>query len=488
MTNDQKRDIRKPAVAGMFYPDNPVELTKTIAELFARVEKEPLGGRPIGLISPHAGYPYSGQTAARAFKLLEGETYDTVVVVSPSHTVFFTGASVYPGDGYETPLGVVETDKELSRKLAEINPSAVRFSNMGHATGTTRGEHALEVILPFLQVSLGRFKLVAVVMGDQESDSVRALGEALGAALKGTNSLIVASTDLSHFHSEKKARRLDTAVREAIEAYDPEKLLDTLSSGRGEACGGGPVAAMMIAGKRLGGKEVRFLDYTTSGATTGDFEEVVGYLSAALVAERRAIKRDATIGMGAAPPRRPEGLTIDDKKTLLEIARNAITARFAGKKYEPPEVETLADDKGAFVTLSIGGDLRGCIGQMRGYGPLYQVIADMAVAAAFEDPRFMPLTEEEFESVDIEISVLTPLERVRSFDEIKVGRDGLIIKLEYHSGLLLPQVASEHRWDRTTFLEQTCLKAGLPKNAYKDKFAEVYRFSADVFDKNSLRE
>jgi len=480
MSNDTRRDIRKPAVAGMFYPGNALELSKTIAGLFAEVGKVPLTGRPIGIISPHAGYPYSGKTAAKAFKLLEGEEYDTVVVISPSHTVFFKGSSVFSGDGYETPLGVVESDHDLAKKIAEVNPS-VYFSNMGHATGATRGEHALEVLLPFLQVALGRFKLVAIVMGDQETDSIHILGETLAAALKGTNSLMVASSDLSHFHAEKVARRYDYAVQEAIEKYDPEYLLDTLGSGKGEACGGGPIAAMMMAAKRLGGREVKFLDYTTSGATTGNFDEVVGYLSAVIVGEMKTENRHPAIGQPRAVLKKNEALTAEDKETLREIASEAIHARLNHTEYNPPASEKLSMKKGVFVTLTIGDELRGCIGHIRATEPLYQLVAEMAVAAAFDDPRFEPLTMDEFDRIEIEISVLEPLERVRHFSEIEIGRDGLVVKLDYHSGLLLPSVAVDNSWDVTEFLEQTCLKAGLPKSAYKDKRAEVYRFAADVF-------
>jgi hypothetical protein len=480
MSDNTKRTIRKPSAAGLFYPGNSVELVKTIAGLFAEVEKVPLDGRPIGIVSPHAGYPYSGKTAAKAFKLLEGEQYDSVVVVSPSHAIFFKGSSVYDGDGYETPIGVIEIDKALSKRLAEMNP-AVYFSNMGHATGSTRGEHALEVILPFLQVVLGQFRLVAVVMGDQEPGSVRALGETMGSALKGSNTLMVASTDLSHFHSEKRARRLDYAIQDAIEKYDPEYLLETLGSGRGEACGGGPVAAMMMAGKRLGGKSVKFIDYTTSGATTGNFDEVVGYLSAAIVSDLKPGAQAKPVGQRQAAPEKVGDFTDDDKKLLLQIARNAIRAKLTGEQYSPPESEALAAKRGAFVTLKIDGELRGCIGQIRATEPLYKLIAEMALAAAFEDPRFSRLTEAELDRLEYEISVLSPLERVRDWSEIEIGRHGLMIKMDYHSGLLLPQVATEHGWTVTEFLEQTCLKAGLPKNSYKDKFAEVYKFSADVF-------
>jgi AmmeMemoRadiSam system protein B/AmmeMemoRadiSam system protein A len=465
-------------VAGTFYPANPVDLTKAIAKLFSEVDKVSLSGRPLGLISPHAGYPYSGRVAAKAYKLLEGEEYETVVVISPSHTVFFKGSSVYEGNGYQTPIGIVETDRKLAEKLASIHP-AVHFSNMGHASGATRGEHALEVQLPFLQIALGKFKLVAVVMGDQEPDSVHALGEALYSALKGTNTLMVASTDLSHFHPEKAARKLDFAVQSAIEKFDPELLMETLEDGKGEACGGGPVTAVMMAAKRLGAKELKFLDYATSGAVTGDFEEVVGYLSAAIIAgQRQTVAHE--IGSRAAT-KEAEGFTGDDKRLLHEIARDAIEARFVGTDYVPPSNERLDEKRGVFVTLKVHGELQGCIGLIKAREPLAQAVAEMAVAAAFEDPRFEPLTEHQLKGLEISISVLSHLERVHDFSEIRVGRDGLMIKLDMHSGLLLPQVATENGWNAIEFLQQTCLKAGLPKNSYREKNAEIYKFSAEVF-------
>jgi AmmeMemoRadiSam system protein B/AmmeMemoRadiSam system protein A len=474
-------EVRKPAVAGLFYPSSAVELTKTISGFYAEVDKVAVSGRPVALIVPHAGYPYSGRTAAKAYKLLESEEYDTVIVISPSHTVFFKGSSVYAGDGYETPLGVVEIDKKLSERIASINPSLVYFSKMGHASGSTRGEHALEVQLPFLQIVLGQFKLVAIVMGDQETDSIRSLGETLGAALKGTNSLMVASSDLSHFHSEKVARRLDSAIQTAVEAYDPDLLLQTLESGKGEACGGGPMAAVMMAAKRLGAKRAEFLHYTTSGEATGDFNEVVGYLSAAIVTEKTPALDRSIIGSPTNNRKTTSETSEEDRQTLHKIVRDAIKARLAGETYQPPHIPSLEAKKGAFVTLKIEGDLRGCIGQIRGIQPLYLTVAEMAVSAAFEDPRFPSLSEDEFDQLEYEISVLSPLERVHDFSDLKIGRDGLMIKLDYHSGLLLPQVATEYGWDVIEFLEQVCLKAGLPKHSYKDKNAEIYKFSAEVF-------
>lgn len=477
---DESPKIRRPAVAGLFYPANPIELSKTIADYFASVEKPAVASRPLALIVPHAGYPYSGRTAAQAYKLLEGEQYDTVVVISPSHTVFFKGSSVYDGDGYKTPLGLIETDRAMSEKIAGLSPSVV-ISNMGHASGRKRGEHALEVQLPFLQIALGKFKLVAIVMGDQEEESVRSLGETLGSVLAGSNSLMIASTDLSHFHPEKEARRLDYEVQTAIERYDYDLLLETLESGSGEACGGGPVAAVMMATRRLGGSEVKSLGYTTSAEVTGEFDEVVGYLSAAIVGGKKVRTSRRMVGSLPAGKDKELNLGFHVRQQLLQIARDAIAARLSGKEYEPADIDGLSGNKGLFVTLHSNDELRGCIGQIKTRQALPAAVADMALAAAFEDPRFQPLTKTEFDKLSYEVSVLSPLERVTDFDRIEIGRDGLMIKLDSHSGLLLPQVAADNGWDATEFLEQTCLKAGLPKKTYRDSRAEVYRFSAEVF-------
>ncbi len=467
-------------MAGSFYPSDPVALSKMLAEMYSTVEKKALPGRPIGIVAPHAGYMYSGRTAAAAYKHLEGMEYDTVVVISPSHTVFFQGASVYNGGAYQTPIGVVPIDMPLSSRIAQIHPS-IFLSNKGHTGGSVRGEHALEVHLPFLQLVLGKFKLVAIVMGDQELSTSQALGETLASALNGKNALIVASTDLSHFYSEKDARRLDGQIQKAIENYNPGQLHGIISSGKGEACGGGPVIATMIATKRLGGEEIVITNYTTSGESSGDFSEVVGYLSAVIVSPRQVKTVNHT--MGSLPKKQNDGLTEEDKQYLRDLAKRSIVMGMKGEKLrdEEPPSRILKENRGAFVTIKINGNLRGCIGQIRAAQPLYKTVAEMAQAAAFEDPRFMSLTEDEFYDIDIEISVLSPLMKVDDLNEIKVGRDGLLIRLDMHSGLLLPQVATEYGWDSTTFLEQTCLKAGLPKNSYKDKRAEIYRFTADVF-------
>jgi AmmeMemoRadiSam system protein A len=276
-------------------------------------------------------------------------------------------------------------------------------------------------------------------------------------------------------------------VRKAIEAYDVGELLNVFETGRGEACGGGPVAAVMSAARRLGSREIKFLEHTTSGEVTGDFSEVVGYLSAVMLMGEKAQtdlaeKKRSAEAVGAIAAKKPDAkLPESAKQRLHQIAREAIAAYLEGRDYTPEPTPELDMTRGAFVTLKIGGQLRGCIGQIRAREKLYQLIASMAVAAAFDDPRFPRLTPDEYDRLEYEISVLTPLQRVKDISEIKVGRDGLMIKLDLHSGLLLPQVATEYGWDARTFVEQTCLKAGLPKESYKDKYAEIYRFAAEVF-------
>lgn len=482
MSIDKRQlDVRRPMVAGMFYPSNPIDLSRDLAAMYAAATKRALSGPVKAVIVPHAGYMYSGQVAAEAFKQLEGQQYDTVVVVAPFHG-FFKGVSVYSGGGYQTPLGVIEIDRKLSDAIADKVPD-VYSSTVGHTGSGGRGEHSLEVQLPFLQIVLGKsFKLVAIVMGEQEESTIRAAAEAITSAVTGSNTLLVASSDLSHFYTQKEANRLDKVFEEAVAAYDPDRLIREIESGKTEACGFGPVATVLQASKRLGGQGVEIIAYNTSGAVTGDFNEVVGYLSAAVFGSKAMTKQPATIGKPRSATRDPEH-TEEEKDYLKSVAREAVEARAHGNEYQLPPAPTqrLGEKRAVFVTITRRGQLRGCIGLVQARKPLAEAVAEMAREAAFEDPRFESVAVDELEDLDFEISILSPLKTVEDLGTIVVGRDGLMIKLDFHSGLLLPQVASEHHWDRTTFLEQTCLKAGLPKNSYRDRNAQIYSFTVEKF-------
>jgi len=468
------KEIREPVFAGSWYPGDASSLSRDIKEYLARAKRVTSGGEILALVSPHAGYVFSGQVAAYAYKQVEGLSCDSVIVIAPSHRAFFRGISIYDRGGFRTPLGVVPIDVELSRALMEKNKD-IRFIPEAHSE-----EHSLEIQLPFLQTSLKPFKLVALVMEPEWTwETCQGLASAVTESVKGKKVLLVASSDLSHYHGYSKAVEIDKRALNRMEAFDPDGLYRDLREGRSEACGGGPVVAVMLAARAMGANKVQVLRYLNSGDVSGDRSRVVGYGAVVFYKAsegEKKMKEEKKVGVDL-------GLTVEERKTLHHIAKTAIECRLKGKPIPEFKIDsaTLKENRGAFVTLNKRGQLRGCIGYIEGRGPLYKTVEEMAQAAAFQDPRFPPVTEKELSELEIEISVLTPLKKIADVKEIEVGKHGLYIKKGWHSGLLLPQVATEYGWDRQTFLEHTCRKAGLPPDAWKEKGAEIYIFSADVF-------
>ncbi len=468
------KEIREPAVAGSWYPGSPEILSRDVKRYLENVKREKAEGEIIALVSPHAGYMYSGQVAAYAYKSIEGKILDSVVVVGPSHQAFFRGASIYDRGGYQTPLGVVPVDVDLSKKMMEKRKE-IQFIPEAHLR-----EHSLEMQIPFLQTVLKTFKLVPIVMEpDWSWETCQYLSTAIAETVKGKKVLLVASSDLSHFHSYDEAVKLDKIILNHIDRFDPEGLNRDLRNGRCEACGGGPIISIMLAAKALGANKGKVLKYLNSGDVTGDRSRVVGYAAGVFyktVGGAEKMKEEKKVGVDL-------GLSEEEKKTLHHIAKTVIENMARGKPVPEFKVDapTLKENRGAFVTINKRGQLRGCIGYIEGRGPLYKTIEEMAEAAAFRDPRFNPVTEKELPDLEIEISVLTPLKRITDVNEIEVGKHGIYIKKGWYSGLLLPQVATEYGWDRKTFLEYTCQKAGLPTTAWKDKGTEIYIFSADIF-------
>lgn len=269
--------VREASVAGLFYPQDADTLRAEISHMLAGSGAQQVHGTVHGLVSPHAGYMYSGSTAARGYALLRGKAYETAIVVSPSHREYFDGVSLYAGDAYRTPFGVVPVNKEVRDELSEGKGMAVDFH--GHGP-----EHAVEVQLPFLQEVLRNLTIVPIVIGNQQKELCLELGTLLAGVIRGREILLVASSDLSHYHPRPEAEVLDRVAIADIVACDAGKLLDDLASGRTEACGGGPVASVLAALHQNGVRNVEILDYRTSGDVTGDETEVVGYVSAALFA------------------------------------------------------------------------------------------------------------------------------------------------------------------------------------------------------------
>jgi AmmeMemoRadiSam system protein B/AmmeMemoRadiSam system protein A len=474
----EEHKIRPAYVAGGFYPADANQLGKMIDGFLAQAPAVKLEGSLVALICPHAGYQFSGGVAAYSYIQLKGRSYDRVVVIAPSHYESFPFSSIYDGEAYQTPFGDVPVDHDFAAQLAKLS-SAIKISGRGHGLVEGHGEHALEDQLPFLQRVLGQFKMVPIVMGDPSYGACRALGIALAKAVQGTNTLILVSSDLSHYHPYDEAEQMDHQILKMIEDWDYLSLSQNTERDIWKGpCGGGPIVAAMIAAERLGAHRAQILKYANSGDVTGDKSRVVGYGAVALVAEKE--KENKKHGRKSAE----FSLTPAEKQELLKIARNSVESAVRDKKlYAPPadEPEALRNARGAFVTLKEHGDLRGCIGYMSPVKPLAETVRDVAAYAALEDRRFRPVSESELGLLEYEISVLSPLRKVEDINQIHVGQHGLLIRKGEYEGVLLPQVPTEEGWNRDTFLEQVCVKAGLPEQAWKDEDADLFMFSALVF-------
>jgi len=470
--------VRQAGVAGAFYPANPDELKSMVDGFLARAQVPPTNDPLVALIAPHAGYPYSGGVAAFSYAALKGRKFQRVVIIAPSHYDGFPFSAVYDGDSYVTPLGKTPVDKAFAAKLASQS-NLIRLSSRGHERTGEQSEHSLEVQLPFLQRTLGEFQLVPIIMGDQSYEASRALGVALAKLIANSDTLIVASSDLSHYHPYDEASAVDHNTLRAIEEWDYYDLSRNLQSRVWEACGGGPIVAAMMAAERLGANRAELLKYANSGDVTGDRSRVVGYSAFALY--KSAAKASFA---------QPFSLNSKEKQELLSVARkSAETAVRERTQYKPPvPSQALQQDRGAFVTINKNGELRGCIGYIAPVEPLIDTVRDVAAYAASRDPRFPSVTSAELGELQYEVSVLSPLRRVLDIKEIQVGQHGLLMKKGEHEGVLLPQVPVDEGWDRKTFLEQTARKAGLPASAWKDDDTDIFMFTAVVFGEGRQRQ
>jgi hypothetical protein len=466
--------VRQAAVAGSFYPADPKVLSAMIDDLLAKVTVPQITDPILAVVAPHAGYEYSGPVAAYTYAQLKGHKYARVVVIAPTHYVSFDFSSVYDGDAYVTPLGNVPVDKAFAQKLVKMS-STMKLSSQGHDPTSAGGEHAVEVQLPWLQKVLGNLEVVPIVMGNQSYESSRALGVALAKLIKkeGGDTLVLASSDLSHYHTYEDAVTIDHKTLNALQAWDYFSMSRNFQTRIWEACGGAPIVAAMIYAERMGANQARVLKYENSGDVTGDHSRVVGYSADIFV------KADSGQLLET-----PFSLSEPEKSELLALARKSVEYVVQEKyAYEPPAnaSATLNQERGAFTTLKESGELRGCIGYTSATKPLYLTVRDTATLAAMRDPRFSPVSASELPKLEYEISVLSPLRRVTDVQQIKVGQHGLLMKNGDSEGLLLPQVPVEQKWDRQTFLEQTCAKAGMRTSCWMDEDTDIFSFTAVVF-------
>jgi MEMO1 family protein len=481
--------VRLPSVAGQFYPSDPIRLRLAIQGFLDDapvLEKVPVAG----IIVPHAGYIYSGQIAADAYRQVQGQPVELVVILGTNHTVpGFRGISILPAGSFRTPLGDALIDETAAKALLAQDPDCLADE------APQKKEHSVEVQVPFIQVLFPKARILPVVIGEPDLALCTRFGEALARTLKGRHALVVASSDLSHYPSGKDAARIDLQTLEAAAKLDPAafemKTRALLGNGVPNlatcACGEGPILALMAAARKLGSGHGTVVSYANSGDTiAGDENRTVGYgsilLSSGPIAASHQILRVMEASGDAAP------LQSGDKKSLLKVARDSI------ERYLKSETVQLVRNtparlqicQGVFVTLKKNGELRGCIGHMAEDTPVALAVGRMALQSAFNDQRFSPLKVAELKDVLVEISVLTPMKQVSGPEAIIVGRDGVLIRKGGRSAVFLPQVAPENHWGKEEMLDHLSLKAGLPPGSWK-KDTRFFTFRAEVFDESQFK-
>lgn len=468
--------IRDPVYAGRFYPADGEELARTIDRLTqsaaATKPSTPDQGALKALILPHAGYIYSGLTAAHAAGVLEGRRYKRVVLIGPDHYVGFNGAAISGTDAYQTPLGLVKLDP-VCHKLRQ---ASALFSLQPLSD---QKEHSLEVVLPFLQRYLDPFMLVPVVVGTVDIDQIAAK---LAPLLKG-ETLLVVSSDLSHYLPYAAAAERDRETIRLIETLDGQQLI-----GRDNcACGKAPILIAMKLAQQYQWRPT-LLSYTNSGDTAGDKRRVVGYAAIAFWEGPHHMSRSKETTNTFTP---------EQGRVLIRLARQTLQQRLGQPIADRDRAlleEALSDPAfqhhyGTFVTLKKRGRLRGCIGSLTAAESIKEDVRNNAQNAAFRDPRFGPLTQSELDQVEIEVSILTPPTRLEYADgpdlltRLRPGIDGVIIRKGAASATFLPQVW-EQLSNKTDFLAHLCQKAGLSRNAWQSGKLEVKTYQVQYFEES----
>lgn len=478
--SQNKNTDRQPAVAGQFYPASREELNSALKQLFSKAVPSKEIKDVIAVISPHAGYVFSGEVAASSFNQIDSEKeYENIFVIGSSHHIAFEGASIYSHGNFITPIGTVKVNTELTAQL--IN----KYSFFTDRTDAHENEHCLEVQLPFLQYRLKKtFKIVPIILGTQSTSICQRIAEALRPYLN-TKNLFVISTDFSHYPVYKDAKNIDKATADAILTNVPNNLIQSMEKYESKGfsnlatclCGWTSVLTLMYMTENNPNITFTHIQYKNSGDTEyGEKNRVVGYNAIAIALEEKKARTEFK-------------LNDKDKKDLLLIARNTVIEYV--KNHKTLEIDeknlssTMKTHCGSFVTLKKHGNLRGCIGRFDASEPLYKVVRDMAIASSTQDYRFPPVVYNEIPELEIEISVLTPMRRINSIDEIQLGKHGIYIKKGNNSGTFLPQVATETRWTKEEFLGHCAQdKAGIGWDGWKD--AELYVYEAIVFGEKEL--
>lgn len=469
MMNSCNGQIRPATQANRFYTGNPQELSQEVDSFLALHKNMPIYDSVRAIIVPHAGYYFSGNVAASAYMSIPNDKpFKRIFLLGPSHHEWLDGASVNTeADYYATPLGNVKVDVETAQNLTESN-SVFSYYPKAHDR-----EHCLEVQLPFLQRRLGNVPpIVPIIISTNDFGKLKQIAEVLKPYFNEEN-LFIISSDFSHYPSYEDAYEVDALTGKAIETGKVDEFIATLEknavSGKRNlatsACGELAIATLMLM-MDTNCKVIHLMYQNSGDIDHHDHSRVVGYHAFAVV---------RTSGKAFS-------LSSDEKRMLKNIAYESIKDSLEGKGIFRPShlTDNLLAKCGAFVSLHKQNRLRGCIGHFGEDVPLHEIVAEMARAAAFEDPRFIPVCHEELDAIDIEISVLTPMRRIQSLDEFEMHRHGIYIRKGYRSGTFLPQVADEVNWTKEEFVSHCAQdKAGIGWDGWRD--AELYVYEAIVF-------
>ena len=470
-------NIRPARVAGSFYEGDAEKLQREIDERLAAAPNYAGGGEIVAAAVPHAGYVYSADIAAPVFKALAKTTFDTVVIIGHDFGANAPGIIGVLCDytAFRTPLGDVPVDLELSEAL-HLADNRFVVHNQVH-----RQEHSIEVQLPFLQTVAKDFKIVPILFGEATPEHCRRFAELLEKHRGNRRIFVLSSTDLSHYPTAQTARELDAQTVSFARNFDLEGLCRWQSQGPWERemgvetpiCSAGGLGTAIAWAKMHGANHCEIMRKGNSGDVSGDNARVVGYASMLFVKQAAS---DTTA--------EPEfALTPAQQEYLLKLARQTIQDELTGNATlpEPPQDDALLKPAAVFVTLHKHGNLRGCIGTTAARMPLWQAVIEYAKLAAFEDPRFPAVTADELPELDIEISVLSPMRKITSADEIVPGKHGVTVRQGFRSGLFLPQVW-EQLPDLDSFMGYLCAeKAGLPWDAWRSPKTELQIFTVHAF-------
>ncbi len=466
---------RNPSVAGKFYPADKNELHQELKMLFDSASpQQPLFVRAI--ICPHAGYIFSGKIMASAFNQIdENRRYKRVFIIGSSHHKYFNKAAVYCDGDFIMPYGKEKVDTQFGKMLVEKYPELFTDDRSPHLN-----EHSIEVLLPLLHYKLkSAYVIIPILLGTSKSLVCKEIASILNPYFTDEN-LFIISSDFSHYPKYEDAKRVDALTKNAICANNPDILLTQLTENdrnfipnlATSLCGWTSVLTLLYITSASNSFEFHAIDYCNSGDIKlyCDHEKVVGYWAIDVVKKNKQAESFQ--------------LSDTDKMELLTISRKTLVEYLRSGKILNINEDHLSDNLkincGAFVTLHNDEKLRGCIGCMTGDLPLFKMVQEMSISAATRDHRFVPITSSEFSSIDIEISVLSPLKKMNDISEIELGLHGILIEKDYHRGVFLPQVGTETGWNKEQFLGHCSSdKAGLGWNGWKS--ANIYIFTATIF-------